>query len=126
MIKKIFKKIFIQRIATTTLLISVLCAATTSAFTILNPWTGRVEFSLAESASEDNRVAASATNPEVYPASERRAGSSDDEHLRANVPPEEKQQVKFDTREEYSEYLTPDGTPKYKVIKYSPYGHTSG
>ena len=107
------------------MLISVLCAATTSAFTILNPWTGRVEFSLAESASEDNRVAASATNTAVYPASERRAGSSSDDELRANIPPEEKQ-VKFDTREEYSEYLTPDGTPKYKVIKYSPYGHTSG
>ena len=101
------------------MLISVLCAAATSAFTILNPWTGRVEFSLAESASEDNRVAASAANPDVYPAAAR-AASSDDERS-----PEEKQ-VLFETREEYSEYHTRDGTPKYKVIKYSPYGHTRG
>ena len=108
----------LQSLATSALLITVLCAATTSAFTILNPWTGRVEFSLAESASEDNRVAASAANPDYYPPQQVAQDRND--------PGEPEKQVQFETKEEYSEYLTPDGTPKYKVIKYSPYGHTRG
>lgn len=113
-----------KRIATTALLISVLCAATTSAFTILNPWTGRVEFSLAESASEDNRVAASRVDSHYSP-NVRPLSKAADEDGPTRSPEEEK--VLFETRDkEYSEYLTPDGTPKYKVIKYSPYGHTSG
>ena len=71
------------------MLICVLCAAATSAmpFTILNPWTGRVEFSLAESASEDNRVAASAANPDIYQRPET-ARSDDEGRARS---PEEKQ-----------------------------------
>ena len=69
------------------MLIAVFCAATSNAFTILNPWTGRVEFSLAESASEDNRVAASAANPDIYQRPET-ARSDDEGRARS---PEEKQ-----------------------------------
>jgi len=107
--------------ATTALLICVFCAAATRAlpFTILNPWTGRVEFSLEKSASEDNRVAASAAIPDVYPGAAARAAA-------AEARSDEEKQVLFETRDEISEYLTPDGKPKYKVIKYSPYGHTRG
>lgn len=46
-------------------------------FTILNPWTGRVEFSLEKSASEDNRVAASAAIPDVYPGAAARAAAAE-------------------------------------------------
>ncbi len=83
-------------------------STTVSAFTILNPWTGRVEFTLSES-DDNNRVA---------------AGPEADIDGNSNAKPDER--LLFETREEYSEYLTPDGTPKYKLYKYSPYGHSRG